>query len=300
MNRITPTRAVEIQARYIEAPREDVFLRMWERIGDLPTEDTGVIDFKAAMLDGWEDVARYGETVYLPPETVALVHHAAQQLPADEPLSLDDMPFERVCVFLGEPLTLPVEGYVSLCIDAFLIMRIRDGGRIATDDTEITSYIGYACAREEGNSVGAILQVFVELGPVGAPVGSVTCDIVDGGIALKFSGFIHALWHIAALPMMNTTTARPIEPGARKARKKLAGRGNVNVIGLRHRPAITVAGSPAVARTYRCQWVVRGYWRRQACGVGRTERRRVWVNSYIKGPSDAPLVVSRKVYKVQP
>lgn len=36
------------------------------------------------------------------------------------------------------------------------------------------------------------------------------------------------------------------------------------------------------------QWVVRGHWRRQACGPGLQERRRAWVQPYWKGPVGAP------------
>jgi hypothetical protein len=47
------------------------------------------------------------------------------------------------------------------------------------------------------------------------------------------------------------------------------------------------------------RWVVRGHWRWQSYGPGRTERRRIWISPFIKGPDGAPLVVSEKVYDLR-
>jgi hypothetical protein len=44
------------------------------------------------------------------------------------------------------------------------------------------------------------------------------------------------------------------------------------------------------------RWIVRGHWRKQACGVGRAERRPVWISAHVKGPDDKPLHISEKVY----
>jgi len=35
------------------------------------------------------------------------------------------------------------------------------------------------------------------------------------------------------------------------------------------------------------QWIVRGHWRNQAAGPGLSERRRIWIQPYWKGPADA-------------
>lgn len=44
-------------------------------------------------------------------------------------------------------------------------------------------------------------------------------------------------------------------------------------------------------RTYSVRWVVRGHWRLQPCGPGRTPRRLVFINPYLTGPENAPLKV---------
>ena len=39
--------------------------------------------------------------------------------------------------------------------------------------------------------------------------------------------------------------------------------------------------------------IVRGHWRQQACGEGRLERRRKWIQPFWKGPDGAAEVVER-------
>lgn len=38
------------------------------------------------------------------------------------------------------------------------------------------------------------------------------------------------------------------------------------------------------------RWIVRGHWRNQPCGPGRSRRRHVWISPYVKGNPDAPMV----------
>lgn len=46
------------------------------------------------------------------------------------------------------------------------------------------------------------------------------------------------------------------------------------------------------------RWEVRGHWRNQPHGPGRSERRMQWIDSFVCGPDDKPLVKKPKVYKV--
>lgn len=47
--------------------------------------------------------------------------------------------------------------------------------------------------------------------------------------------------------------------------------------------------------TWHHRWIVRGHWRKQPCGPGRSQIRAVWISAYVKGPDDAPLLQSTKV-----
>lgn len=43
--------------------------------------------------------------------------------------------------------------------------------------------------------------------------------------------------------------------------------------------------------------MVRGHWTHQAHGPGHSQRRLQWIDPYIKGPKDAPLITSETVYR---
>lgn len=50
---------------------------------------------------------------------------------------------------------------------------------------------------------------------------------------------------------------------------------------------------------YTCRWTVDGHFRNQACGPGRTDRRLIWISSFLKGPENMPFKEpKRKIYAV--
>jgi hypothetical protein len=59
-----------------------------------------------------------------------------------------------------------------------------------------------------------------------------------------------------------------------------------------------VLGQRDVAR--KSQWVVRGHWRNQACGEGFTERRRMWIRPFWKGPAHLPIRVRAHTLPADP
>lgn len=44
-------------------------------------------------------------------------------------------------------------------------------------------------------------------------------------------------------------------------------------------------------RRLKCQFVVRGHWRNQACGRGRKKRRMIWIQPFWKGPQEARILL---------
>ncbi len=110
-----------------------------------------------------------------------------------------------------------------------------------------------------------------------------------------------ATWILMQQPTV--ATPRRIMPRGRAYRTaKHRGREQnegVSVIDLRriehdHDNTSEHDGEPG--RTYHHRWIVRGHWRQQAHGPGRTQRRPTWVPSYIKGPAGAPLLTSEHVH----
>jgi hypothetical protein len=112
---------------------------------------------------------------------------------------------------------------------------------------------------------------------------------------LGVAAFLGAAWHLMAMPAV--ARSRDVQPRtgeSRAAESVTVPVGQVRVVDAR--PMRTVpadpeetAGSEDSGRRYSTRWVVRGHWRQQAHGTGRAQRRTQWIESYIKGPEDAPL-----------
>lgn len=82
----------------------------------------------------------------------------------------------------------------------------------------------------------------------------------------------------------------PVDKGLAKKYAKAGHRyPAVRVINLRRRPVPEGRDAPEQGRTYHVRWIVKGHWRNQACGPGRTLRRRTYIAPYLKGCDDAPI-----------
>lgn len=107
-------------------------------------------------------------------------------------------------------------------------------------------------------------------------------------------------WLAAAWSMMWTPTVaqrRTIEPRrSGSARAAEIQPSEVTIVDLRPLEArVHEEASDDPSRQYHHRWIVRGHWRNQAVGEGRSERRITWIPSHIKGPAWAPLLASEKV-----
>lgn len=122
----------------------------------------------------------------------------------------------------------------------------------------------------------------------------------EGVQALPYTNikrYMHALWLL-----LNQTIA-DVRPehlrnhvGKMAARKNLPGR--VTVVQLRRTDhAGEELGGSSIQWSHR--WIVRGHWRWQVYGPGRTERRRIWISPFIKGPAGKPIIANPKVYDMR-
>ena len=109
--------------------------------------------------------------------------------------------------------------------------------------------------------------------------------------------YIHALWLLLNQTVTKIETEEADRPARRRAGKaKLPAK--VTVIRLR-REVSTLDRVPGESQVqWQHRWIVRGHWRWQACGAGRAERRRIWINPFVKGPESAPFVQSEKIYSL--
>lgn len=115
---------------------------------------------------------------------------------------------------------------------------------------------------------------------------------------------VHAFFLLLGQTVTASRSVIPDRPRRRRAeRAKLPAR--VTVVSLRNVESSREPGESLVAWSHR--WVVRGFWRWQACGPdhGLAQelepgkwRARMWIAPYVKGPKDKPLIISDKVYSV--
>jgi hypothetical protein len=114
--------------------------------------------------------------------------------------------------------------------------------------------------------------------------------------------FIYSVWHLC------TERISP-RRASRHARRRWQhvptgpNFGDVRVIDLRRysmRGGQPVGeGDPDYARQWSHRWVVSGHWHTYWAGPGRTERVVRWLDPYVKGPLDKPLIIRDDVFLVR-
>ena len=78
----------------------------------------------------------------------------------------------------------------------------------------------------------------------------------------------------------------------------------LRIVALRQTSRATRPGSTtsnnneSVRQQHEYQWVVSGHWRQQACGRDHAERKLIYINPFVKGPSDKPFKPVQQAAKV--
>lgn len=108
-----------------------------------------------------------------------------------------------------------------------------------------------------------------------------------------------ATWLLMSQPIV-TSDPEPLPRQVRRAWERANGgkpAPKVRVVKLRHvnKPRPEGADSDGITRTYHSSWVVRGHWRNQWY-PSRKDHKPLYIPSHIKGPKDAPLKGTEKVY----
>lgn len=117
-----------------------------------------------------------------------------------------------------------------------------------------------------------------------------------GGLGDGVRALLGATWLMMSQPTL-AESSQWTETGRRARSARRAGRDpdGVRIIDLR-RATHESGTEPGPGREYRSRWIVRGHWRQQAVGPGRSQRRPTWVQPHVKGPDDAPLAVAEYVH----
>ncbi len=99
-----------------------------------------------------------------------------------------------------------------------------------------------------------------------------------------------AVWLLMGQPIAQHDRP-PVQRAAAKRALRAGLTTDLTVITLRQ-PRHPDGDEPA-SREYHRRWIVRGHWRR--IPTPEAPQRVTWVHGYVKGPADAPLVVTDRV-----
>lgn len=144
------------------------------------------------------------------------------------------------------------------------------------------------------NGAGEIMPRYIAVGVdnsgvyrlYGTERGSLEGDVVACALML-----MTVTVNARLFPLAVSSQRTPRFDGERKRRHP------PSVVSIRLRPRVPEGATQAASsREYQHRWEVRGHWRMQPCGPGRSERRRIWVDAHEKGPEDAPKLEHQKVY----
>ena len=126
----------------------------------------------------------------------------------------------------------------------------------------------------------------------------VAADDVRGVIAkdatLPWIRTVLATWLLIAQPGIVELTQQ-VAPRPERRRAARSGRPlpPVRVVSIHHSARTPSPAEPAAGmsrRRIRVRFPVRGFWRDQPYGKGRTLRRRTWISEHWRGPEDAPVL----------
>jgi hypothetical protein len=131
------------------------------------------------------------------------------------------------------------------------------------------------------------------------PIGSASYSFTNppqDTAAASLAARLLTTWLLMSQPMLSARTRLPADRDvARAYRRQNRPVPDVTLIDLRHVKTAIDPDAEHATRTYSHRWVVRGHWRNQAYGPGRSLRRPLFIPSYVKGPDEAPLKLSEHV-----
>lgn len=116
--------------------------------------------------------------------------------------------------------------------------------------------------------------------------------------AARMLRFIWSFWHISQQPKTaTTTTATPDRATRRQAQRSSPNIDtDVQVITLRRKRKPEHATQNGDHRNYSHRFIVSGHWRNQWYPASQKHKPK-YIDDYVKGPDDQPLIIKHKIYK---
>lgn len=292
-------------------------IRQWARLNVTDTAHC-LVTLENVILD----ICVNGETILISRPTGALIQYAGSQLPPDDLYDADAPAVRSAVVFLEEPMVMVAspdgKGSPDIVCDVLLFWDSRGNEAMVDKFMDLLNMRDAPCngefqfyfimCRRRNEPLLSIASMGMMLMYNGIPLKENVVErmsSIESGYPSKDAwscnprNYLQALWALLGQPIVSEYRARPTEPAARKARKKLKGSGGeVRVLHLRQHERSGASGVASGKKfEYSHRFVVRGFWRNQFWGPKRAYRRRIWVDSYFKGPADKPLIIGDRVYK---
>lgn len=278
-----------------------------------------------------------GATIYVTGRMVHLACQIAEDVP-DLPLSAEDLPATHGVFWLQEPFPMfeYVKGVDHAGIPARMIGWRPTDVRVLTPDDDGTGQdigpglemfvigrgheVGVAVDRPDFGDDGHRWMPLESTGwRFDLPWRRLTDDEVDAlpegtwpppGTCIPelawLRRFVWALCVLVSQEVASASEARLDRPTRRRAERAMPRFSGVRVVRLRrlYDPNVTLTDEERAERVrldrhWAGRWRVREHWAWRACGPGRSQRRRVLIRSYVKGPEDLPLIEKPTVYSLE-
>lgn len=244
------------------------------------------------------------------PELAECARQALQQLDPVQHLDLDPLPIGGVFAF-SEPVRAPSHAEVTASVllpmpGAILLDKSNPAERIRAG---LFAYslrtVLLDCARDRiaaGNDPDLHRRAEALLRERSAPWWLNGVEFVrHDSRPDTWELLLRAAVTFARSPGIAQSTRAPIPRSVARAAARFKAElpdSGVQVIDLRRRTSASSSGSDTevAARTLGQRVIVRGHWRRQACGPNHSERRLTWIDQHLRGPEWGDVKGVHRVY----
>jgi hypothetical protein len=261
------------------------------RLLDMEQERLPPADVAESMNASMRGLAT-AELFHVAAEMAELVETAARSLP-EFTLAGHDPPSRSGFAWFARPIH-------DVDDSGLPFLAVALGWLVVGDTVWVTTYVDRdSCPVEWSDRLRLQFPPTFPMGCWSAPIDedgqALPVDVGPAGRVVLAAA--KTLWLLMRQPLAETTDAVYDRASRRRFQREGKEPPPVRVIGLRRPPGSASSGEGG--REWHHRWIVRGHWRMAAVGVGRQQRRPVWIAPHVKGPSDAPLLGGEKVYVVK-
>lgn len=277
-----------------------------------------LLDQYVATGEQYVKAAKYGldeaETFFVAADMCDLVAHAAEVLDSSDIADMKLAPSKQGFVYFEKPIGITDVRGETLLVSAILWHPIMSPygyvSHMWNDEYRHPDYVAQSRNNFESEEVSRFVGRWGYIGvsyykdgePIGDKEELASEELMEWyekeGLSAKpvtnTTRILHALW----LMMMQKLAAVERVRGDKRLLRRMSWMnlpGEVTVIQLRHVEYQPREGESQV--NWKHRWIVRGFWRWQPFknDAGEWDRKRIWIDPYMKGPADAPLKISQKV-----